>query len=127
MNEQTVQLLNGIAAKLGTTTEYLWGVLLKQAPIDAAIDLAIILFWVGLFYFTGKTAKKYEANITEPDGTWMREEERKKEKSGVSTLVVIAAYFGLCAVIYGVFSFQNIINGFFNPEYWALQQILSKM
>lgn len=45
MNEGTERLLTQLAEKLGTTTEYLWAVLLKQAPIDAIGQLvSIVLF-----------------------------------------------------------------------------------
>lgn len=43
MNEQTVKLVEQLAQKLGTTTEYLWNVLIKQAPISAAIDMIYCL------------------------------------------------------------------------------------
>lgn len=35
MNEQTEKLLREIAAKIGTTGEHLWGVLIQQAYIRA--------------------------------------------------------------------------------------------
>lgn len=39
MEEKTIKLIEQLAQKLGTTTEYLWAVLLKQAPIDATVVL----------------------------------------------------------------------------------------
>ena len=39
MNDQTVQLLRELAEKFGTTTEHLWGVLIKQAYISGVGDL----------------------------------------------------------------------------------------
>lgn len=49
MNEQTAKLLEQLASKLGTTSEYLWNILLKQAPIDATVTLlqTLFLFFVG--------------------------------------------------------------------------------
>ena len=43
MNDQTALLLKQLADKLGTTTEYLWAVLLKQAPITCTVQLTVII------------------------------------------------------------------------------------
>ena len=43
MNDQTAKLIEQLAQKLGTTTEYLWSVLIKQAPIDALSRLAFFI------------------------------------------------------------------------------------
>lgn len=39
MNEQTLKILSDLSNKMGTTTEYLWTILLKQGPISGIIDL----------------------------------------------------------------------------------------
>lgn len=48
MNEKVLEALQALAIKLGTTADHLWGVLIKQAPIDGTIDLiaciALVLF-----------------------------------------------------------------------------------
>jgi len=58
MNENTAKLIEQLAQKLGTTSEYLWGVLLKQASISATVTLlktiAILLFG----WFLWKTHKR---------------------------------------------------------------------
>ena len=41
MNEQTTILLQKLSESLGTTSEYLWAVLIKQAPISATISMVI--------------------------------------------------------------------------------------
>ena len=70
MEENTTALLEKLAEKLGTTTEYLWGVLLSQAPIYAISYVVILLIVVlgggfGLIklhkYLSGKTSE-YEQN-----------------------------------------------------------------
>ena len=49
MNENTARLLDNLATKLGTTSEYLWSVLLKQAPISGWIAVVeIVIFVVGI-------------------------------------------------------------------------------
>lgn len=39
MNDKVLEALQTLAEKLGVTAEHLWGVLLKQAPIDGTIFL----------------------------------------------------------------------------------------
>ena len=44
MEEKTVLLIAKLAEKLGTTSEYLWDVLISQASISATISLIQIIF-----------------------------------------------------------------------------------
>ena len=44
--EQVVQVLEAMAVKLGTTTEYLWGILVKQAYVCATYTLLQIILVV---------------------------------------------------------------------------------
>jgi hypothetical protein len=39
-------------------------------------------------------------------------------------MIALTIIWGVC-IIACFFSIGNIINGFFNPEYWALKEILS--
>ena len=41
MDEKFQKLIEALAAKLGTTAEHLWGVLVRQAPISGAVDLVL--------------------------------------------------------------------------------------
>lgn len=48
MDDKTLEALTTLANKLGTTAEYLWGVLIKQAPITVAIELSVMVAWVAV-------------------------------------------------------------------------------
>ena len=53
MKNETRELIEQLAVKLGTTTEYLWSVIIKQAPIYAIssiIELLIIII-MGILLF----------------------------------------------------------------------------
>lgn len=120
MNEQTSKFLEQLAQKLGTTTEYLWSVLIKQAPIDAWISLfqitLIVLFGVYLF-------KKHKALSVEVKSDYGRE--CGYDKYG-ATAVIPMIIGGLFFVIFGIAAFfciNDVVNGFFNPEYWAMERI----
>lgn len=111
MNDQTALLLKQLADKLGTTTEYLWAALLKQAPITCTVQLTILL----LMFIAGAlllipTYKCYK----DDDEAWY----------GFSA-------FSMCLLLASLLSFAvaggTILSGFYNPEYWALQQVLSSL
>ena len=53
MNENTSKLIEQLAQQLGTTSKYLWSVLLKQAPISATVNLIqiILILLFGLFLY----------------------------------------------------------------------------
>lgn len=117
--EQVSVLLQQLASQLGTTVTYLWTVLLKQAPIDATIkvtaNIAIAIFGIVLY----KLHIKFSREIK--DGwTWYDE---YGEGIKISMIVGVAVF--AISVIIGLRLIPDIINGYFNPEYWALKQILN--
>ena len=114
MNEKTEQLIRELASKLGTTVEHLWGVLVKQAPIEAATNLGCFLLFgviLGLIY---RYAKKLFAKQHRSDGE-------------DAVLAICCAAFVIVGVVFlllFVSEVSMITAGFFNPEYWALKQII---
>lgn len=58
MNTQTTELLKQLADKLGTTTNYLWNVLVNHAHVSAEFSLINILVMLGYIYFTIRFYKK---------------------------------------------------------------------
>lgn len=121
MNDQTTKLIESLAQKLGTTTEYLWGILIKQAPISATIDLcllvAMIVFGIGLYKFHNWcNTEKNRGGYTET---------RYERSDGMLFVPMLVG--GVVLVIWFfifIGSIESIITGFFNPEYWALHEIL---
>jgi uncharacterized membrane protein len=119
MNE-TTELLKVLADKLGTTSEYLWGVLLSQAPISATVNLLLLLLaivgWV-VFY----RAHKYLSKEI-PDNRYRYT--RYQENDAAPVIMIIA---GVVLVVYSLImicSIESIVAGYFNPEYWALNKVL---
>lgn len=113
MNEQTTKLLETLAQKLGTTTEYLWSVLLKQAPIDATITLIqigiVVLFNIILY----KVHKRF-----------IKSDAYENYDVGAPIFMVLMAVILLISDIACMLSLNSVVNGFFNPEYWALREII---
>ena len=125
MDANTTALIEKLAAKLGTTAEHLWGVLLHQAPISGAVDLAtvvvMVLMAIILFRFV-------RSKTTPPDRTYEQQyphAEWEYEGAGVAWLLTI-----ICLVMVGIVVVelaQSIVAAFLNPEYWALSRILGKL
>ncbi len=115
MNEHTAVLLQGLADKLGTTSTYLWSVLLKQAPVYAWVTLAEYVLTALLLL----TLYRFRKTI----GPWLSELVEESEVLGV--LVIIASGVALTVwLIACVFVFQSVVTAFVNPEYWALDKVL---
>lgn len=117
MEQNTKELIETLAAKLGTTTEYLWSVLIKQAPIDATVTLIQIIL-TGIFgYILLKLHRKFSKEIDNysfyDNNDW-----------AIIPMVLSAIIFGLLAII-SFFCIGDVFNGYFNPEYWALKQVFN--
>ena len=122
MNDNTTKLLEQLAAKFGTTTEYLWMVLLRQAPIDSTINLiqiALVMLFGWFLYKTHKRLMKKDG-----EGNYAKTYYEKYEAGAVIPMVIGAIIFAIFFLA-SFFCIPDVINGYFNPEYWALDKILS--
>lgn len=118
MDDNVTKLLEQLATKLGTTTEYLWAITVKEAQLAAITNLiymamtivAWIPFWKVHYYLLNeKNSMNYENN------DW------------VGVVMVVLAVILLVLTI-GTFStIREIIDGFFNPEFWAFDYILGML
>jgi hypothetical protein len=122
MNETTEKLIRELAEKLGTTTEHLWGILLKQAPISASIDTLIALImlailWMGYAFVSKKTkvpekTDHYKSLYAEWDG-----------ECAFAAWLALAAY-GFLTICITFCSITSVVTALANPEYWALKQLI---
>jgi len=119
MDEKFQKLIEALAAKLGTTAEHLWGVLVRQAPISGAVDLvlcvviaAVTVWWVALV----------KRKTTCPPETKTNRAEWRDEGAFLAWIVTVI--FGVLALISAIVSAQGIVAAFANPEYWALKQLV---
>jgi hypothetical protein len=115
MNEQTTKLLEALAAKLGTTAEYLWTVLLRQAWISAIEDVLQYLVVASLPYFMWKFHKRMKATM---EGGYLSNDEEK-------WLIVGVCWFVVAVIVFWAFlCIPDTITKLVNPEYWALSEVL---
>lgn len=122
MNESTETMIRELADKLGTTSEYLFGVLVKQAPISSLTDLAVLSIW-GLAVWLGFKAIRKNSKV--PPAT--EEEEHPRSNWGddaISVALTVWGVFTFFFLLISGLSITLIVSGIFNPEYWALKQLL---
>ncbi len=111
MNEATVKLLEQLAAKLGTTVQFLWGAAQRQAVIDAWVGVVLtVVPWLvllGVVYFTRRVFKS----------------EHRKAVNYILAGVTISVVSLLVAVIATFCYFGDIVGGFTNPDWAAFRMI----
>jgi len=118
MNTETIKLIEQLAQKLGTTSEYLWLVLLKQAPISATISLIQIILTI----VAGIALFKMNKHFSDDDN--------KLSYYNADFLplpMAIATVLWAIFAIAGFFYIGDIFNGYFNPEFWALDYIFNSL
>ena len=120
MNEQLQQALADLASSLGTTTEYLWGVLLKQAPI------AGVSYVAGACIATAITVACF-LTIRWSIRALRRDDYDHWDDVRPVMGLVLGCLFGLLAVAFAVGFATYAFTAFVNPEYWALKEILSSL
>lgn len=122
MDKQTTELLQQLAAKMGTTVEYLWSIMVKQAYITVVTDI-ICYILVGAFVFA---VYKYVPKI------WAKGDETKRSKGNTYdepelkyyiTCIALVAASSILSLI-SLISIPATVGILLNPEYWALKQIL---
>jgi 4-hydroxybenzoate polyprenyltransferase len=120
MDSTTATLLRELATKLGTTSEYLWRVLLKQAFISGISDIiyyiALTIATIYLFWLH----KKFSVENEKKQSLYYKKEWIILPMGAAGFILIIAL---LCAIG----NIPDTIAALVNPEYWALDQILHKV
>lgn len=119
MNKETQQLIEQLAQKLGTTSEYLWQVLVNQAQISATTTLIQTLLIIIGSILLYRLHVNFLKETNKRDSIYYRYEE------AVSIPMGIAAFVMTILIVVAFLCVDDIINGYFNPEYWALNKILN--
>lgn len=119
ITNEITPFLQELVSKLGTTTEYLWGILLKQATVQIYMDIFVITLTVitiilySIFIYIAMKKKWYDYN------------------SKFNTITLLVTFLGgtiiLIMFIASLFCTMELITLYVNPEYWAFEQILDIM
>jgi len=117
MNKDTLDLLKDMAAKLGTTADHLWAVMIRQAYVSFVTDLILYIAAGIALYAIVKGVRLCLDN--KPAG--LTGEDRQ---FGFTVLMVIFSVMGVIVCLLIVCNIPGTITKIVNPEYWALRQIL---
>lgn len=114
MNQETLKALTELSNKLGTTAEYLWSVLVKQAPISGFISLFEVAATLAAIYFLFVVVKQKVATYKDVG----RIDDHSFALWFIFCVACVWAFFIVCLGI------GDAITAFVNPEYWALSKII---
>lgn len=116
MDDKYMKFIETIAAKLGTTVEHLWGVLIRQAPINGFVDIVqLVVLVIATIWYIKIVDRKTRSTPQTPVPEW-------DEAAPLAWFsAFICALFALLCIIVSI---QDIVSAFANPEYWALKQLI---
>lgn len=121
MSENTEKLLQDLAEKLGTTTEYLWGIIVAEAKYDVLISSIQMVFMAAIVIVTIKLHLKFSKEEKNGESMYYRKEEL------LVVPMIFAAITSVIMIIFFLSGFNELVSAIFNPEYWALRQILHEL
>ena len=122
MNETAEKLVREFAEKFDTTADHLWGVLLKQAYISAAINTMVMLIMLAILWGSykivrSKTTPRLQTAVDKyPRAEWRGEGE-------VFAWVLLGLY-AIISLTVTCCTISSVVTVTMNPEYWALKQLL---
>lgn len=114
-DEALGRILNQLADKFGTTVEHLYAILLKQAFIEGIKDVvAVFITLVILILAIVITKRSHKSYDHKYNDFWEQN----------FHLIIIISVASLVFFIVLCVAGGDMIDAFFNPEYYALHQIL---
>lgn len=129
MNEQLQNTLAALAAKLGTSMEQLWPLMIKQQIIEGLLGLGYTLLWFTVCYILYRLHKSFMIVKVRPN----RYNEEGYESNFYNyndndewlpqLMLILCIAFGLTAVI-SFMTTGNDIGQLINPEWYALKALL---
>lgn len=102
-----------LASSLKVGAEHVYGVLVKQQIVYAVVYLIFLLI-------SGFLINNFINKYKDPKEEWTDSD----APSGLGILRIIQVVFGIILFLIGICNIDNIIMGFVNPEYGAIEKIL---
>ena len=115
LTEKTLRIIETLATKLGTTAEYLWGVLTQQALVSSVTEaIMFCVYAIAIAWAYRLLAKRTEG-----------EKGCNSERTNMLWMTWIAVTAVLLVAL--TFEINGIVTGILNPEYWALKEIINRL
>lgn len=113
MEDKILNLLGGLAQKLGTTIEHLWMVLVNQAHVQVWKNAVTIVILIIINSFITKYAfRLFKGKRLSDDDAYQ------------IFVMIFATVLLVSSSIFGMLLFLEAFDALFNPQYWALNRIL---
>lgn len=119
MNGNELKVIEMLADKLGTTSAFLWELLLRQAPLDATWRLLYLIFTLTLWFPLYKLHKEF-ANAENEFNYYDHE-------PGPHAVIGSLGIFLTIVTIIVISNVDKIYYGFVIPEFWAIDYLLSHL
>ncbi len=116
MTPQLESALVQVANKISSSADTLHTVLVNQAFIDGLYWIIFTIAYVFAFVFWAKFVLKKTTPDKDGDSEWYNE---GKALSWISLFVS-----GIIGIFVVALNLYNFLVALFNPDYWALQQLL---
>lgn len=114
--EEVWKRLDALGGKLGVATEFLWGVLVKQQVVEAVYGAIAVGLWLCLMTWL---VRNYKSLIARVRKGWHDDDPFVALPTCIGGIVGFVLTIFILAV-----GLPACINGFLNPEYGALKEIL---
>ena len=118
--QKLVEYIDKVGMVAGNAAEYGWTLILRQAYVILFVDIVIALLVFIIppcGYFILKMIPKALGEYKDSDATYVLQ----------ASLFLFLLTIWVIAVVYSFCHFSEMITIAFNPEYWAIDQILKKV
>lgn len=115
MDQKIIDLLCPLATKLGTTVEHLWMVLVKQAYYEGFYSVINFIILMLFCFLVFKVEKIF----------WYKDYDDSDAKDFVHGLILGVDIIFSVVFIISILCSTSVISKLINPEYIALQRLLS--
>lgn len=113
LNQELVKRLDLLATKLGVSGTYLWAVLIRQARVELISDAIFITLNVVLLYGVWRWWKRIIVHELFDGG----------EEAGAVIVSLLSAVMTITSVV----ALCDVPALIFNPDYWALEQVMTAL
>ncbi|MFA5031027.1 MAG: hypothetical protein WC495_05575 [Patescibacteria group bacterium] len=119
VSSQINSVINNLADKLHVPINEIMSALMMQAKISSISDILSMILISTVFYFSLRIFLRENAKLS-------HDSNNNEASCWISLIITIifGIVFIICAISV-VMYLDVILAGFFNPEYWALHNILS--
>jgi len=125
MNDSTEALIKGLADKLGTTAEHLFGIMVAHAPISGLMTILVLSAWSAALVVLFKLIQRKTSVPPETENDPHPEAEWKDEPSYLAWLLFATVAFIFAGA--ATCELPRAVTALVSPEYWALTEIMHQI